>query len=274
MTERTEAEIFEAYESERVALANAKAEIARLQGFRPTLLQTATVDEIIEIDDEIRLQTIAAEIAAARMKPLKFDLDMATRERAKWVGVDMPTDDELDKLLSIVTAAYPDLKLAREQGRFDIATRDHRDEFRRAFFAVGRMGRIAEPSPDRYFSAIVDDVNRVLNAHRHKAVEGDAAMCAILAWGDVAHRPADAAFGQLAEVALARINQGSPARPAAWRDLLSGKANLVAPLPPRGMHASSSTYPVPRVRITYPDSQEGSDGRMHEFHPAPHMSRH
>ena len=174
----------------------------------------------------------------------------------------MPSADELDKLYKIVTAAYPDLKLAREQGRFDIGTRDHRDEFRRAFFAVGRMGRIAEPSPDRYFSAIVDDVNRVLSAHRHKEVEGDAAMCAILAWGDVAHRPADAAFGQLTEVALARINQGTPARPA-WREILTGKANLVAPLPPRSMRSSSASYPTRPVRIL----EEGADGQMRESDP-------
>jgi hypothetical protein len=256
MTEnRTESEIFEAYEAERSALADATDEVARLQKHRPTLLQTATVDEIIEIDDEIRRQTIASEIAAARMKPLKFDLDMATHERAKWSGVTMPSDAELDRLLAIVTAAYPELKLAREQGRFDISSRDHRREFKRAFFAIGRMGRLAEPSSDRYFHAIVDDVNRLLSGRRHAEVEGDAIMCAILAWADVQHRPADASFGQLTEVALARIGQGTPARPV-WRALLAGKANLLAPLPPRGMHASSSTYPVPRVRITYRDGQE------------------
>jgi hypothetical protein len=253
--ERTESEIFEAYESERNALADAKAEIARLQGFRPAMLLTATVDEIIEIDDEIRRHTIAAEIALARMKPLKFDLDMATRERAKWSGVDMPTDVELDKLLAIVTQAHPALALEKKQGRFDVAIRDHRAEFKRAFFGVGRMGRLSEPSSDRYFHAVVDDVNRVLSARRLGDVEGDAVMCAILAWADVQHRPADASFGQLTEVALARIGQGTPARPA-WRDLLAGRANLLAPLPPRNTRASSSNYPVPRVTIRYPNGQE------------------
>ncbi len=249
---------------ERAALGNAKAEIARLQEFRPTLLQAATVDEIIEIDDEIRRHTIAAEIAAARMKPLKFDLDLVQRERAKWIAVDMPSADELDRLLAIVTAAYPDLKLAREQGRFEISLRDHRDEFRRAFFAVGRMGRIAEPDAGRYFSSVLDDANSILRAHRIKEVEGDALHAAALAWGDVMWRATDRAMGQSFEIGIARLNQGTPARPV-WRDLLSGKANLVAPLPPRGMRASSSSYPTPRVRITYPDSQEGADASQNSW---------
>ncbi len=261
MTERTEAQLFEDYEEQRAALANAKDEIRAMEQHRLTLLKTGTPEDVLAPDAEIRLEGIKIEIANARMKSLKFDLDLVRRENAKWIGVGMPSADELDKLLSIVTAAYPDLTLAREQGRFDIATRDHRDEFRRAFFAVGRMGRIAEASPDRYFSAIVDDVNRVLSAHRHKAVEGDAAMCAILAWGDVQHRPADAAFGQMTEVAIARIGQGSPAR-ARWREILNG-APLLEPLPPRGMHASSSTYPTRPVRIY----EKGADGQMHETDP-------
>ena len=96
MIERTESEIAEAYEKERTALAAAKAEIARLQELRPRLLKTETVDEIIELDDEIRRETIAAEIAAARMAPLKIELEMVQHERAKWSGVEMPSAGELD----------------------------------------------------------------------------------------------------------------------------------------------------------------------------------
>jgi len=255
MTERTESEIFEAYEAERSALADAQAEIKAMQKHRITLLTTGTPEDVLALDNEIRLEGIKIEIAAARMGPLKQDLDRAQFERQRWTGVDMPTDDELDRLLTIVSAAYPDLKLAREQGRFDISSRDHRREFKRAFFAIGRMGRLAEPSSDRYFHAIVDDVNRLLSGRRHAEVEGDAIMCAILAWADVQHRPADASFGQLTEVALARIGQGAPARPV-WRDILAGRANLLAPLPPRNARGSSSTYPVPRVTIRYPNGQE------------------
>jgi hypothetical protein len=86
-------------------------------------------------------------------------------------------------------------------------------------------------------------------------------MVAILAWGDVQHRAADAAFGQLTEVAIAKINQGTPAR-ARWREVLNG-APLQPPLPPRGMRASSSTYPSRPVRIL----EQGADGQMHETGP-------
>jgi hypothetical protein len=161
-------------------------------------------------------------------------------------------------LLAIVSAAYPDLKLAREQGRFDISSRNHRAEFRTAFYAVGRLVRLSEPDAGRYSSSILDDANSVLRAHRLQEIEGDALHAAALAWGDVVWRAADRAMGQSFEIGISRLNQGSPARPV-WRDLLSGNANLVAPLPPRGMRASYSSYPTPRVRITYPDSSEGAD---------------
>jgi hypothetical protein len=140
-------------------------------------------------------------------------------------------------------------------GRFDISSRNHRAEFRAAFYAVGRLGRLAEPDAGRYFSSVVDDANSILRARRLGEVEGDALHAAALAWGDIAWRAADKAIGQSFEVSIARLNTGSPAVPR-WRDILAGKANILAPLPPRGMHASSSTYPVPRVRITYRDGQE------------------
>ena len=255
MIERTESEIAEAYEKERTALAAAKAEIARLQELRPRLLKTKTVDEIIELDDEIRRETIAAEIAAARMAPLKIELEMVQHERAKWSGVEMPSAGELDRLLAIVTAAYPELKLARGQGRFDISERDHRAEFRAAFYACGRLGRVAEPNDGRYFSSVFDDANSILRAHRITLIEGDAMHAALLAWGDISWRAADHAMGQPLEVSIARLNTGSPAVPR-WREILTGKANLLAPLPPRGQGASPSSYPTPRVRIRYPDGRE------------------
>jgi hypothetical protein len=202
MTERTESELSEAYESERAALADAKAEIQAMQEHRLTLLKAGSPEDVLALDDEIRLEGIKIEIANARMAPLKIELDQVRRERAKWVGVDMPSPDGLDSLYRIVVAAHPGLKLEREPTRFEYE-RNHRDEFKRAFFAVGRMGRLNEPGGDRYFHAVADDVNRVLSARRLSDVGGDAVMCAILAWGDVQHRPADAAFGQLAEVAIA-----------------------------------------------------------------------
>jgi hypothetical protein len=255
MNERTESEISEAYESERTALADAQKEIKAMQRHRLDLLETGTPEDVLALDDEIRLEGIKTEIATARMVPLKNHLDAVRSERAKWIGVDMPSADELDKLLAIVAAARPDLKLAREQGRFDIAVRDHRAEFRRAFYAIGRMGRLGEPDAGRYFSSIFDDANSILRARRLGEIEGDAFQAAALAWGDVVWRAADRAMWQSFEIGLARLNQGSPAVPR-WREILTGKANLLAPLPPRGQGASPSSYPTPRVRIRYGDGRE------------------
>jgi hypothetical protein len=255
MIERTETELAEAYESERAALANAKAEIQAMQQHRLTLLKTGAPEDVLSLDDEIRLEGIKIEIATARMVPLKNELDMVRSERAKWSGVDMPSAAELDSLLKIVAAAYPELALAKEPGRFEYA-RNHREEFRAAFYAIGRLGRLAEPDSGRYFSSVVDDANSILRAHLiPKDVGGDAVFAALLSWGDCVWRAADHAMGQPFESGVARLNQGSPARPV-WRDLLTGKANLLAPLPPRHLDAGSSTYPAPRVRIRYGDGRE------------------
>ena len=55
-------------------------------------------------------------------------------------------------------------------------------------------------------------------------------LAVILAAGDIAWWRADARLGQLLEVGLAQ-HAGLPCRNG-WRDILSGKANLLAPLPP------------------------------------------
>ena len=225
------------------AKANAVAEIKRLQEHRATLLRTSTVDEIIEIDDEMRRQKIMVEIAEARARGLMGELFFTREEAKRWAGVAMPTDAELAKLLDIVLAAHP--------GDF----RHNLEEFRRAFYAVGRLGRLGEPSDDRYFVSMVDDANEILRARRLESANGDMFCAAVLAWGDVCWREADASVGQPLELGLAKIYQGTPARPV-WRDILSGAANLPPPLPPRNMRASSSSYPEPRVRIRYGDGRE------------------
>jgi hypothetical protein len=256
MIKRTETELAEAYEEQRAALADAQDEIKTMQRHRVDLLRTTgRPEDVVSLDAEIKLENIKIEIANARMVPLKNHLDMVRQEAAKWAGVDMPSSDELDKLLEIVTAARPDLNLSREQGRFDISVRNHREEFRQAFYAIGRMGRLAEPDAGRYFSSIFDDANSILRARRIKEIEGDAFQAAALAWGDVVWRAADRAMGQSFEIGLARLNQGTPAVPR-WRDILAGATNLQPPLPPRAARASSSTYPEPRVRIRYPDGRE------------------
>jgi hypothetical protein len=237
------------------AKADAERDIAELRDRRARTLLTGDVDAIEELDAQIRRHSIEVEVADARARELTGPIYVARAEAKRWVGVDMPDSDELAKLYTIVVSAYPDLSLAREMKRTDFGSRDFMDEFRRAFFGVGRFGRLAEPSSERYYHSVVDDVNQLLEARRHKEVEGDAIMVACLAWGDVTHRRADRSLGQLTEVGLARIGQGVAAKPM-WRKILSGEASLVPSLPPRNVRASSSTYPEPRVRIRYGDGRE------------------
>ena len=228
------------------AKANAAAEIKRLQDRRETLLLTASVDEILALDGEIRRQEIAGEIAQAKADALRGDLHWAREEVKRWAGVDLPSDAELEQLLDIVSAAHPN------EFRYDL------QEFKRAMLAVGRLGRLSEPSNDRYVSSMLDDANEILRARRLQSINGDMLLAAALAWADCVWREADTPMGQQLGLGLAKLNQGAPAV-AKWRDVLSGKANLLAPLPPRNARASSSTYPTPRVKITYSDTGKEVD---------------
>jgi hypothetical protein len=236
----------------RAGKANAVAEVERLQDRRKTLLLTVSVDEILALDDEIRRQEIAGEIAQAKADALREDLHWARENAKRYSGVSMPSDDELERLLTIVTDAV-------DFPRLDSPSREILDEFRRAFYAVGRLGRRPEPSADRYFVATLDDANEVLRSHRLRGVECDTLLAGALAWGDITWRASDRAIGQLQEIGLARLDQGVPAR-AVWREILAGRADVLAPLPPRGMRSSAASYPTPPVRIL----EQGADGQMHE----------
>ena len=159
----------------------------------------------------------------------------------------MPSDAELGKLLDIVAGAYP--------GEF----RHDLEEFRRAFFACGRLGRLPEPSTDRYFVSSLDDANEILRARRLGSIDGGMLFAAAIAWGDVSFRGCRQGPGQSLEVSLARPNTGSPAVPR-WREILKG-VPLQAPLPPRGMRGAS--YATPNVKIY----RESADGAMREADP-------
>ena len=175
MDELTETELAtKAYEEQRAALVISQEEIKAMREHRLSLLQTGTPEDVLSLDDEIRLESVKIEISTARIAPLKNYLARAREEREKWTGVDMPTAAELDRLLAIVSAAHPSLALEKKQGRFDIALRNHRDEFKRAFYAVGRMGRLSEPDADRYVSSVFDDANSILKTRRLQEIEGDA----------------------------------------------------------------------------------------------------
>jgi hypothetical protein len=227
----------------RNAKANATAEVERLRDRRKRLLVGGDIDEILALDDEIRRQEISGEVADARARELLGPIYFSREELKRWAGVNMPTDDELDQLLAIVIAAHPE------------EFRNAPKEFKRAFYAVGRLGRLNEPSTDRYFVSSIDDANEILREHRLQGIEGDMLLAAVIAWGDISWRAPDKNMGAQLEISLAKRFSGSPAKPK-WRDLLTGKASLVAPLPPRAARASSSTYPEPRVRIRYPDGRE------------------
>ena len=237
------------------AKTNAATEIKRLQDHRKRLLLTSPIDEILALDAEIRRQEIASEIAQAKADALRGGIYWGREEAKRYAGVDMPSAAELERLLSIVTDAV-------DMPRLDNPSREILAEFRRAFYSVGRLGRLPEPSADRYFVSSLDDAHEVLRAQRLQGVEGDAMLAAALAWGDVTWRAPDRAIGQLQEIALAKLNQGAPAR-AVWRDILSARADVLAPLPPRGQRASSSTYPHRGVAVY----REGPDGAMTKVDP-------
>ena len=221
------------------------------------LLLTASVDEILKIDGEIRRQEIDGEIAQAKADALRSDIYWARENAKRYAGVIMPGDDELERLLAIVTPHRPLRCPASTTRHVQIL-----DEFRRAFYSVGRLGRLPEPSADRYFVSSLDDANEILRAQRLQGIEGDTMLAAALAWGDVVWRAPDKAIGQGQEIGLARLHQGSPARPV-WREILTDRADVLAPLPSRGMRSSAASYPTRPVKIY----QQGADGQMHETAP-------
>ena len=211
----------------RAAKANAVAEIERLQDLRKSLLLTASVDEILKIDGEIRRQGIAGEIAHAKFDALRGELHWAREEAKRYAGVVMPSAGELERLLEIVTEAV-------DLPRLTNPSRDDFDEFRRAFYACGRLGRLPEPSAGRYFVSSLDDSNMILRSRHLSDINGDMLLAAAIAWGDVSWRASDKNLGQTLEVALAKPNTGTPARPV-WREILARRADVLPPLSPRGM---------------------------------------
>ena len=135
------------------------------------MLLAASVDEILSLDGEICRQEIAGEIAQAKGDALRGDLHFAREEVKRWAGVIMPSDAELADLFDIVSAAHPD------EFRYDL------QEFKRAMLAVGRLGRLKEPSNDRYVSSMLDDANEILRARRLQSINGDMLLAAAIASG-------------------------------------------------------------------------------------------
>jgi hypothetical protein len=229
------------------AKSNADAEVERLLDVRKRLLITELVDEVLALDNEIKRQKVVSEMAQAKANELRGDIYVAREIAKQYAGVLMPTDDELERLLAIVTEAIDFPRLS------GTPSRDVLDEFRRGFYACGRLGRLNEPATDRYFSSTLDDMSEILRDRRLRDVNGDVVLASALAWGDVVWRAADKDLGQMLEVSLAKRYTGTPPRPV-WRDLLDGRANVQKPLPPRHLGASSSAYPMPRLTVRYGDA--------------------
>ncbi len=220
----------------RQAIATARgdleaAERAReeLRFRRAEMLLTASVEEIIAIEDKAWALGIEIEISQAKIKAFGQKLDHIERERARWVGVDMPTDTELKQLLALIENGYPRLLDRRDS----YIVRGVAAEFKSAFYAVGSMRRLAEPTQKVTFSTHIDRVNTLLRSRGHAEVEGDVIMAAVIAWA-IPFRLQDLQYGMVAEAALDPYT-GQPPSPAAWRGLLDGSAPLPRPLPPRGV---------------------------------------
>lgn len=134
-----------------------------------------------------------------------------------------PTADEAGRLLRIVAAAHPWLRLVES-----VELR----EFRLAMRASGLMYRVAEPVSKYPFSHYVDSANDMLQSRwGAPSISGNAMMGAILAHNDIPWRRHNPSVGQLLEVGL-DVHSGRQCENR-WRDLLTGERTLLEPVPAR-----------------------------------------
>lgn len=227
----------------REALSDCRADLEAGPGVRQSLrdrrealLLTGSVEEVLALDFEIRVLDIKLEISAAKAKSLGQKLYFVDRERLRWSGVEMPSDEQLKQLLALVEQEHPRL-LDRNENAY--IRRNVEDEFKRAFYAVGSITRLSEPTQKIAFSTHVDRLNGLLRRRGHTDVEGDVVMAALIAWGDVDYRFQDPRHGQVAEVSLDPLHNSGRAPSPVWREVLSGKSSLRKPLPPRMARDSS-----------------------------------
>jgi hypothetical protein len=132
-----------------------------------------------------------------------------------------PTAEELRKLRKIVTAAHPWLNDCDEQS------------FSRAFTAIGFMFRTPQPVKSRYFHDILADANQLLDELLDlRLVDGIAFLAAALGHGDVKWQESNGRVGALLEIGLCPTHGIPCSTPNAWRGLLDGTRNLLAPVAP------------------------------------------
>jgi hypothetical protein len=133
-----------------------------------------------------------------------------------------PSKDEAGKLMRIVDGGRPELGLVAS---VDLS------EFRYALRASGFMFRTVEPVSKYAFAHFLDAGNALLSERwGAPGVSGVAFLGAIHAHADISWRRADASLGLLLEIGLNEF-QGRQCENA-WRGLLTGERNLMAPRPP------------------------------------------
>ena len=151
-------------------------------------------------------------------------------------NLEMPSADELVQLRNIAASAHPEID----------ASFDH-DEFRRAFWCVGQNFRTPAPRKDRFYSAWIDQANELLERQDAAQIGGPSFLVACIAAGDITWQAANADVGALLEIGLDPY-RGRPCSNV-WRDVLSGRARLLAPFVPKAAaeHLVADLIPRPRV---------------------------
>lgn len=133
-------------------------------------------------------------------------------------GYERPSDDEMQKLFDLVLTHRPEL---REGASFA--------EFPRAMLAVAHLGRTNSVVTSQYFSHWIEVANTMLAGAGLAPVGGSSLLAAIIGHGDVAYRLSDRFAGQPLECGLTEY--GGRRCGNAWRDVLSGRAMLLKPVP-------------------------------------------
>ena len=109
----------------------------------------------------------------------------------------MPSDEQLKQLLALVEREHPRL-IERNPNAYIVAISP--TSSRRAFYGVGSMPRLSEPTQKVVFSTHVDRLNNLLRRRGHPEVDGDVVLAALIAWA-IPFRLQDLQFGMVAEAA-------------------------------------------------------------------------
>ena len=123
---------------------------------------------------------------------------------------EMPSDEELTKLLGIVLKHYP--ALAPHETRRD----EFSDDFRKAFVHIAGLQRAEKPDASRWVSAFIDHMAVQCGV----TVRGGAYIAAALAQGDVPFIASS--MGQSWELGI-KLYGGGRRAIAAWRNVLRGE---------------------------------------------------